>query len=96
MKITKKVLEGGGNEGTVDSRSANKCNVLLIVHKGIEMIGVVGFKIVNNQNGLACSDSNLYWMSDLVLDSESLSPLSTLVRDRKMIEWMKFTKKYPM
>ena len=68
MKITNKVHKRGGNEGTVDSSNANKCNVLLVVHKGIEIKGVAGFKIANNRNGLACSDPNLYWMSGKVVD----------------------------
>ena len=68
-KSTNKVHERGGNEGTVDSRNANKCDVLCVVHKGIEIKGVGGFKIANNQNGLACSDSKLYRMLGLVVDS---------------------------
>ena len=65
-KITNKVHERGGNEGTVDSRNANKCNVLLVVHKGIEIQGVVGSKMANNRNGLSCSESNSYRMSGTV------------------------------
>jgi len=92
-KITNKVHKSGGNEGTVDSRNANKCNVLPVVYKGTEMKGVVGFKIANNRNGLACSDSNLYWMSGTVVDVGLLLLLSTMAR--YMVEWMKFTKRVP-
>ena len=67
-KITNKVQKGGGSEETVDSKNANKCNVLLVVHKGIEIKGVVGFKMANNRNGLAWSDSNLYRMSGTVVN----------------------------
>ena len=95
-KITKEILKGGGNEGTVDSKNANKYDVLLVVYKGSEIIGVVGFKITNNQNGLACSDLNLHRMLGLVGDPRSLSSLSTSARDRrKKIDLMKFTKKVP-
>jgi len=72
-KITNKVHEGGGSEGTVDSRNVNKCSVLLVVHKGIEIKGVVGFKSANNQNGLACSDSNSYRMLGTVVDVGGVS-----------------------
>ena len=72
-KITNKVHEGGGSEGTVDARNANKCGVLLVVHKGIEIKGVVGFKSANNQNGLACSDSNSYRMLGTVVDVGGVS-----------------------
>ena len=48
--ITKKVHESGGNKGTLDSKNANKCDILLVVHKGIEIIGVICFKIANNRN----------------------------------------------
>ena len=47
-KITNKVHEKSGDEETVDSRNANKCNVLFVVHNGIATEGVVGFKIANN------------------------------------------------
>ena len=67
--ITNKVHEGGGNEGTVDSKNANKCKGLLIGHKGIKIEGKVCFKIGNNRNGLACSDSNSYWKSGRVGES---------------------------
>mmetsp|Transcript_22523 Transcript_22523/g.22800 ORF Transcript_22523/g.22800 Transcript_22523/m.22800 type:complete len:112 (+) Transcript_22523:142-477(+) len=92
-KITKKVLKGGENKGTVDSRNANKCNVLFVVNKGIEIRGVVGFEIANNQIGLVYSDSNLYRMSGSVVDFGSLFLLSTPARYRKMVGLMKFTKK---
>ena len=95
-KITNKVHEKSGNEGTVDSRNANKCDALQVGLNAIEIIGVVGSKIANNRNGLACSsDSNSYRMSGRVVESGSLSALSTPARYRKMIDVMKFTKKGP-
>ena len=92
-KISNKVHESGGNKGTVDSRNANKCNVLFVVHKGIEIKRVVGLKIANNRNGLACSDSKSYWMSGSVVDSGIVLLLSTPARYRNMVGWMKFTKR---
>jgi len=56
---------------------------------------VDSFKIANNRNGLACSDSTLYRMLGFLVDSGSLSSLSTPARYRKMVDWMKFTKKVP-
>ena len=41
-KITEEVHKVGGNEGIVDSKNANKCNVLLVVQNGIEIKEVVG------------------------------------------------------
>ena len=58
------------------------------------MRGVVGFKIANNRNGLACSDSNLYRMSGTVVDVGVLI-LLTPARNRNLVDWMKFTKRVP-
>ena len=75
---------------------ADDCNLLLVVDKGVgEEEFVAWFEIANNQNGLACNDSNLCQMMGLVVESGSLSALSTPDRERKMIDLMKFTKKGP-